>query len=323
MQKLTSKLIIVWFPPLYLGGILSRNYPPQDKPRPVSEHLEELVTRLRVCIVTVLITSLICFLLPSTFLPPLEEHSVLVISNSSEGLLTKVLPLPTRGNSLVIYILNKIRLDILASTKLYLKRIFGIEHMKINLKPLKVYDAIVLILEASILLGLILSSPVIAYEIYKFIAPALYPHEKKFLTGFTLAFVVFFLGGLFYAYKVITPLTLAVFLWMNSWLGLEPVFWVKDFYEFTIMLLIFIGALFTLPVVIVLAAYFKVFNPRVLRKYWRYFIIAVFTLAAIITPDPTPISMTLVSIPFLILYTIATFVGELVYRRSSKLVKTV
>lgn len=297
---------------------MSRDYPPQDKPRPVSEHLEELIARLRVCIIAVLITSLICFLLPSTFLPPIEGYDALISGNSSDGLLTKILPLPTRGNSLVIYILNRIRLDIVTSTKFYLERIFGIEHVEIDLKPLKVYDAIVLILEASILMGLIVSSPVIAYEVYKFIAPALYPHEKRFLTSFTLAFVAFFLGGVVYAYKVIAPLTLSVFLWMNSWLGLEPVFWVRDFYEFTIMLLIFIGALFTLPVVIVLAAYFKVFNPRVLRKYWRYFIVAVFTLAAIITPDPTPISMTLVSIPFLTLYIIATFVGELVYKRSSK-----
>lgn len=288
----------------------------QDKPRPVTEHMEELVARLRVCLAAILIAALICFLIPSSILPPLEGSNM--ITNSSSGGLLKILLLGSRSNSIVIYVLNKIRLDMINAAEFYLEKIFGIKNIEVDLRPLKVYDAIVLILEASILLGLIVASPIVAYEIYKFIAPALYPHEKKFLTSFIIAFVGFFLGGIIYAYKVIAPLTLTIFLWMNSWLQLRPEFWVRDFYEFIVMLLIFIGALFTLPVVIVLAAYFQVFNPRMLRKYWRYFIVAIFAVAAIITPDPTPVSMTLVSVPFLILYIIATFVGEWVYKRTER-----
>ena len=90
--------------------------PSQDKPRPVTEHMEELVARLRICLATILIAALICFLIPSTFLPPLEGENI-IATNSSDGGILKIFLLGSRSNSIVIYVLNKIRLDMINSAE--------------------------------------------------------------------------------------------------------------------------------------------------------------------------------------------------------------
>ena len=156
-------------------------------------------------------------------------------------------------------------------------------------------------LKTSIALGFILAFPVVIYEIWKFVAPALYENEKAAVRkAFGFASVLFYLGVVV-GYTIILPITLNFFQSYTVSDTVKNTITLQSYISmFTSMVLLF-GIVFEFPTVIAVLSKFGIVNRPFLRKYRKYAIVIVLILAAIITPAD-PFSMFVAAIPLYMLY---------------------
>ena len=202
-------------------------------------------------------------------------------------------------NPLSLYLLDRVREDLLSDVA-----------DEINLIPGSFATPIELYFQAAIVLGIATTLPYFAYELYMFLEPGLYPHEKKFLKRFVFGFTISFLLGALYGYYIIMPLTFRILLVFSKMLNLNEFFNVSSFYELAFLGVVSTGFVFTLPVFLVLAFKFQVLDPDQLAGIRRYLYFGVFFITAVLTPDPTPISMFLISLPFIVLFEISLVIGR-------------
>jgi sec-independent protein translocase protein TatC len=159
--------------------------------------------------------------------------------------------------------------------------------------------------------GLLLSSPVIAYQVLAFIVPGLTPREKKMLLPGVAGCVFFLMGGMAFAYWVILPVSLNFLLNFGSD-QFDDVIHAPAYISFVTRIVFWVGLSFELPMVIALAARLGLVTARKLLGFWRYAIIIVFVLAAIVTPTPDPITQTFVAGPLLALYFVGVLLAHLI-----------
>jgi len=151
--------------------------------------------------------------------------------------------------------------------------------------------------------GLLLASPVIFYQIWRFVAPGLYRHEKRVLLPFALLSSLFFLGGAAFGYFVVFPPAFAFLLgYSNDFLTPMPA--VREYFTLCLKLLIAFGVVFELPIFMVLLARAGVVDVAFLRRNRRYAILLAFVIAAILTP-PDVVSQLMMAGPIIILYEIS------------------
>ena len=170
----------------------------------------------------------------------------------------------------------------------------------------------------SFVLGIIICLPLIAYEVYAYINPALYPHERRFLIAFSAAFIGLFAFGAWYSYVLLTPVTVKFLYYFALATGAEPIFSIRDFFYFVGLIVLISGFFFTLPIGLTLAIKYEVIDPSILEEKRKLVIFAILIVAAIITPDPTPVSMLLISIPFIALYEASMRVGKWLLKSKKK-----
>ena len=99
-------------------------------------------------------------------------------------------------------------------------------------------DTLFVYVYVTFLIGIVLASPVIAYELYAYVKPALYPKERKYLLWFTGSFVGLFILGLVMAYFLVIPITFQILVWFISSSGALPLIGIKDFYNWILTLLL-------------------------------------------------------------------------------------
>jgi sec-independent protein translocase protein TatC len=180
-------------------------------------------------------------------------------------------------------------------------------------------DTIFVYMYLTLLIGLVLSSPIIAYELYAYIRPALYPHERKYLLTFTGSFVGLFVLGLLMAYFLIIPITFKILVWFITSGGAVPFIGIKDFYNWILTLLLASGIFYTVPVFIVLLVQFGIIPAEFLfgkRKIMLH--VALLIVLIIITPDPTPITAIIIMIPFIVIFEGAALAAKRIETRRKK-----
>jgi len=183
------------------------------------------------------------------------------------------------------------------------------EHVSVplSLQVLKVQAIFIIKLEIALIVGIILSLPVILYQIWLFVAPGLHDKEKKYIWPLIFFAMLSFLTGGAFAYFVIVPYTLDFFL------GLAPSNVANniaiDFYfGFLLRLILVFGIVFELPVLSVILSKLGLITPAFLRKYRRHAIVIFFVGAAILTP-PDPTTQVLLAIPLVLLYEVTIFIS--------------
>lgn len=142
-----------------------------------------------------------------------------------------------------------------------------------------------ILLYAALTLGVAVSSPVIAFEIYRFVDPALHPEERRAVYPFLLSFTGLFAFGIVFGYKILTPLVIVGTLLFFPPLQTEPIIFIGDFYQLIFVTVLASGFSFTLPVFFVLLVKFGVFSTRVVTHNRKYIYFAVYIIAAWLTPD--------------------------------------
>ena len=178
--------------------------------------------------------------------------------------------------------------------------------------PLEVF------LFTSIILGVALSSPVIAYEIYKFINPALRGREKKAALKFIVPFVGLYLCGLFVGYRLIAPTMMQTLLGFATLLGLPPMYEFADFYSLIGGTLIFSGLFFTFPVFITMLIKAGLMTTGVIRRNRKYVYAGVIGIIAILDPEPGLITES-VLFPFIVILMESTLlIGRRIEKQMTK-----
>ncbi len=159
-------------------------------------------------------------------------------------------------------------------------------------------------LKLALVCGLLLASPVIFYQIWLFIAPGLYKHEKRILVPFTFLSTLCFLGGTAFGYLVVFPPAFRFLVgYSNEFLTSLPS--VSEYFSLAVRLLIAFGVIFEMPILMVFLAKMGVVTVSFLNKNRKYAILINFIIAAILTPTPDVVNQMMMGIPLLILYEIS------------------
>lgn len=159
-------------------------------------------------------------------------------------------------------------------------------------------------LKIALAAGILLASPVLFWQIWRFVAPGLYQHEKRVILPFTVLSVGCFLGGAAFGYYVVFPPAFRFLVgYSNDFLTPLPA--VKEYFSLALRLLIAFGLVFELPVFMVLLSRLGVVDAPFLRRHRRYAFLFAFVIAAILTPTPDVINQCLMAIPLVVLYEIS------------------
>jgi sec-independent protein translocase protein TatC len=161
--------------------------------------------------------------------------------------------------------------------------------------------------------GIVLALPVIMWQIWRFIVPALNRKERKYAIPFVLSSVVLFVAGAVLAYTTVGRALEFLIAWSGA--DVDQVFSVSSYISLIGLMIFAFGLGFLLPVLIVFLQLANVVRPRALLRGWRYATVAVFVLAAVITPSGDPVTLMMLGVPMLILYFLAILIGWLVVRR--------
>lgn len=163
--------------------------------------------------------------------------------------------------------------------------------------------------------GLVLAIPVLMWQIWKFVVPALKANEKRYAIPFITSSVTLFLLGGFLAYVTLER----ALDFLISWAGeqVESTFEVRSYIDLVTLMVGAFGVGFQFPVLLVFLQFVGVLTPQQLLSWWRYAIVTVVIVAAVITPSGDPISLAALSVPMAVLYFVAIGIGLLKQRRSA------
>lgn len=169
-------------------------------------------------------------------------------------------------------------------------------------------EGILTYLKVALLAGLVLASPVIFYQIWAFVAPGLYAREKKTVLPLVIASTSLFLLGASFGYFVIFQYGFEFFLSVIDPAETAAVLSINSYLITATKLLAAFGLSFQLPVVVFFLARIGLIDARDMVRYFRYAIVAIFVIAAVITP-PDPLTQTLMAGPLVVLYGISILIA--------------
>jgi sec-independent protein translocase protein TatC len=189
-----------------------------------------------------------------------------------------------------------------------------------NLNPQLVYtgptDYLSLLIKLSIYLGIIMASPIILYQIWLFVAPALYRNEKSAVTGFLFSTVFLFLAGIAFAYFLALPHILNFLVGFRG--PVVPLIKIDDYFDLVFLVIVALGLVFELPVLIFFLTLFGIVTPKFLVQNTKYAILVITVVAAIVTPTPDAVTMLLVMAVMTALYFVGVAVSWVVVRKRER-----
>jgi len=177
-------------------------------------------------------------------------------------------------------------------------------------------DPLMIQLKFAFLVGLLLASPVVGYNLWAFLAPALYDREKRMIVPSLVAGVVLFLLGAVAGYALVLPRALRVLFGFQS-AHLAPVITADRYFGFAFQLLLAFGIVTELPLLVTILASLGLVTPTFLSRNRRYALVIAAAVAAFLTP-PDAVSMLMMMVPLLLLYEIGILCAWVVTRRRAR-----
>ena len=207
-------------------------------------------------------------------------------------------------------------------TDIYWKQIFEVvlkyPLTRTNPQPHLIFtapaEAVMLSLQISLVCGIVAASPVLFYQVWRFVSPGLYKKEKSVIIPVVLATTVSFFCGLGFSYWLI-PLLIKVLATFGQGV-LEPYFKAKEYIGFVLKMSLACGLLFELPVISYVLTKMGLLTPQFLVSKIRHAIVLCFVVAAIVTP-PDMFSQIIMAIPLLVLYGVSILVSYLTVEKKS------
>jgi len=172
-----------------------------------------------------------------------------------------------------------------------------------------VTEAFFVKLQLSFLAGFVIAFPIVAWAIWGFFKPALYPHERKYIYVLFPITIILFAGGVLFSYFAILPLVLKFFVYIAGE-NLQTMFKVDQYVSFVMSFSIPFGLVFELPVVTFFLTKIGVLKSEMLSKNRKYAILIIVIAAGALTPGPDPISQLMMAVPVYILFEVSVIVAR-------------
>lgn len=178
-------------------------------------------------------------------------------------------------------------------------------------------EAFLLYMKVAALVGLILATPVVLYQVWMFVAPGLYANEKKFAIPFVVFATLFFVAGAAFSHYMVFPWAWRFFAgfttdYMQFMPRIQPVF------SLYVKLMLAMGVVFQLPTVVFFLARVGLVTAKFLLKNIKYAVLIIFVIAAVITPTADPVTQSLVAGPMILLYGLSILIAWVFQKRKPK-----
>jgi sec-independent protein translocase protein TatC len=158
---------------------------------------------------------------------------------------------------------------------------------------------------------LFLTSPFVLYQVWMFISPGLYRREKRYVVPFMVSTITLFTAGGYFGYKVAYPRALNFLIDFSH--QFQPMITIGEYTQLFLSIVLGMGLIFELPVLVFFLSFMGIVSPGFLVKNFRYAILVIFIVAAIVTPTPDIINMCIFAAPMVGLYALSVGVAWLVH----------
>ncbi len=195
---------------------------------------------------------------------------------------------------------------------------FCVDNIKIELINTEMAGQFTLQINSSFIIGITLGFPYLLYEVWLFIKPALLEKERKSATGFVFYASVLFLIGILFGYYVITPESISFLAGYNVSSSIKNLISIDNYLSSVATLTLATGVVFELPILIYILSTLGILTAKFMKETRRYAIILILIVAAIVTPTPDMLTMTVVSVPLFLLYEVSIVVAGVVDKRREK-----
>jgi len=178
-------------------------------------------------------------------------------------------------------------------------------------------DTFSITLSMALILGVVLASPVIIYQLWAFLSPALHRHEKKVVIPVIVGAVLLFMAGVALAWFFVLPMTLK-FLMNFQVESLEPMITASEYFSLVTILALTMGAVFELPILILGLAAMGLVTPRFLSGFRKYALVLSYIVAAFITPGDLFVTTFALMVPLYLLYELSVVLAFIVFRKRNR-----
>jgi sec-independent protein translocase protein TatC len=178
-------------------------------------------------------------------------------------------------------------------------------------------DTFSVLMQMAFVVGIAVAIPVIAYQAWSFLAPALHKHEKKVVVPVLGVATLLFIAGVALAYFLVLPMTLK-FLFGLEATTLTPMITVSEYFGFVTSLCLAFGAVFEVPIILVAGVALGIVTPQQLAKFRRFAVVIAWAGAAIITPGDLFTTTLALAIPLYLLYEASIIVSFVIFRRKQR-----
>jgi sec-independent protein translocase protein TatC len=170
-------------------------------------------------------------------------------------------------------------------------------------------------MKVALICGLFLAAPAILWQVWAFVAPGLYRHEKKYAAPFVIVGSLLFIGGGALGLLVVVPLALPVLLSFGG-PDLVPMLTIGAYFDFILKFMLAFGAIFEVPLALTLAARMGLVTPAALARNRKYALLACVVAAAMLTPTGDAFNLSLMAGPLIVLYEVGIVCARVFGRRS-------
>jgi sec-independent protein translocase protein TatC len=148
--------------------------------------------------------------------------------------------------------------------------------------------------------GIFVAAPIILWQLWMFLSPGLYPKEKRLAAPFILFASLFFLAGGYFGYWMVLPLAAGFFVELGR--DFQQVITVDDYFSFASKICLGMGLVFETPILIFFLSRLGIVTPAFLLQKFKYAVVVIFIIAAVITPTPDMVTQAALAVPMILLY---------------------
>jgi sec-independent protein translocase protein TatC len=198
--------------------------------------------------------------------------------------------------------------DLMQKPILDVLRANGMSDKLVYLNPTEPFN---LYLKIAALAGLFVTSPFVLYQVWMFISPGLYRNEKRYVVPFMVSTIALFLAGGFFGYRVVYPQALTFLIHFGR--QFQPMITISEYTSLFLSIILGMGLIFEMPILIFFLALMGIVSAKFMLKNFRYAILLIFIVAAIVTPTPDVLSMCIFAAPMVGLYAVSIGIAWLVH----------
>ncbi len=188
---------------------------------------------------------------------------------------------------------------------------------KVTIITLSPTEPFMTVLKVSIYAGLLIALPVVLWQFWAFIMPALYENEKKRVLPYVFFTTALFLAGVLFGYYVVLPVGLKFLVGYGGDIFNQQLR-ASEYISFVSLFLLAFGVVFEMPAIMLMLSSAGIVNARQLRKTRKYALVGIATASMVLTPSQDPVSMLLMMGPLLVLYELGIMLARVVDRRRAK-----